>query len=104
VTVTGAELYLSAASWSFEAELMDPRRRGEYAGAAELSGTLGKVWAPAVYTFLAMTWGAAGWLVIAAIGVFAAAALHPATRLGTRFLDRFGPPREDTPAGIASAG
>ena len=24
VTVTGAELYLSAASWSFEAELMDP--------------------------------------------------------------------------------
>ena len=48
VTVTGAELYLSAASWSFEAALMDPRRRGEYAGAAELSGTLGKVWAPAV--------------------------------------------------------
>ncbi len=25
VTVTGAELYVSAASWSFEAELMDPR-------------------------------------------------------------------------------
>ena len=30
VTVTGAELYLSAASWSFEAELMDPRQRGAY--------------------------------------------------------------------------
>ncbi len=60
VTVTGAELYLSAASWSFEAELMDPRRRGEYQGAAEFSGTLGRVWAPALYTFLAMNWGAAG--------------------------------------------
>ena len=30
-----------------------------------LSGTLGRVWAPALYTFLAMNWGAAGWLVIA---------------------------------------
>jgi len=57
VTVTGAELYLSAASWSFEAELMDPRQRGAYQGAAELSGTLGKVWAPAVFTFLAMELG-----------------------------------------------
>ena len=91
VTVTGAELYLSAASWSFEAELMDPRRRGEYAGAAELSGTLGKVWAPGLYTFLAMGWGAAGWLVIAAIGVFAAAGLHPSTRLAARFLEQHGP-------------
>ena len=67
VTLTGAELYLSAASWTFEAELMDPRRRGEYQGAAELSGTLGRVWAPAAFTFLAMTWGTWGWLVIAAI-------------------------------------
>lgn len=102
VTVTGAELYLSAATWSFEAELMDPRRRGEYQGAAELSSTLGKVWAPAVYTFLAMTWGQVGWLVIAAIAVVATIGLHPATRMGTRFLDRFGPPREDAPAGIAT--
>ncbi len=29
---------------------------------AELSGTLGRVWAPAVDTFLTMSWGAAGWL------------------------------------------
>jgi MFS family permease len=90
VTVTGAELYLSAASWSFEAELMDPRRRGEYQGAAELSGTLGKVWAPAAFTFLAMNWGAAGWLVIAAIVTAAAAGLHPAARRAQRFLDEHG--------------
>lgn len=91
VTVTGAELYLSAASWSFEAELMDPRRRGEYQGAAELSGTLGKVWAPALYTFLAMSWGAPGWIVIAAIVTLAGAGLHPASRMAERFLARHVP-------------
>jgi MFS family permease len=92
VTVTGAELYLSAASWSFEAELMDPSRRGEYQGAAELSGTLGKVWAPALYTFLAISWGEEGWLVIAAIVVVASAGLHRTARTAQRFLDQHGPP------------
>src|SRR4051812_39254 len=87
VTVTGAELYLSAASWSFEAELMDPRQRGAYQGASELSGTLGRVWAPALYTFLAMNWGAAGWLVIAGIVVVATIGVHPSTRLARRFLE-----------------
>ena len=46
---------------------MDPRRRGEYQGAAELSSILGRVWAPALYTFLAISWGSAGWLMIAGI-------------------------------------
>lgn len=97
VTVTGAELFLSAASWSFEAELMDPRRRGEYQGAAELSGTLGKVWAPALYTFLAISWGEAGWLVIAAIVVVASAGLHRSARVAQRFLEKHGP--QDTADG-----
>jgi len=91
VTVTGAELYLSAASWTFEAELMDPRQRGAYQGAAEVSGTLGKVWAPAVYTFLAMNWGAAGWWVIAGIIVLATVGVHPSTRLARRFLEKHVP-------------
>ena len=91
VTVTGAELYLSAASWAFEAELMDPRQRGAYQGAAELTSTLGRVWAPAVYTFLAMSWGAAGWLVIAGIIVVATVAIHPSTRLARRFLEEHVP-------------
>ncbi|MGZ6853113.1 MAG: MFS transporter, partial [Mycobacteriaceae bacterium] len=91
VTVTGAELYLSAASWTFEAELMDPRRRGAYQGAAGLSGTLGKVWAPAVYTFLAMNWGASGWLVIAGIIVLATVGIHPSARLARTFLEQHVP-------------
>ena len=36
--------------------------------------TLGRVWAPAVYTFLAMSWGAGGWLVIA--GIIVAGLVH----------------------------
>ena len=110
-TVTGAELYLSAGSWSFEAELMDPRQRGAYQGAAELSGTAGKVWAPALYTFLAMSWGASGWLVIAGIIVVATVLLHPSTRLARRFLEqhvpadvladaRAGAPDADSPVAV----
>ncbi len=90
VTVTGAELYLSAASWSFEADLMDPARRGEYQGASEFSGTLGRVWAPALFTFLAMSWGAVGWLVIAAIITVAALLMPLATRSAQNFLTRHG--------------
>jgi MFS family permease len=88
VTLTGAELFLSAASWTFEAELMDPRRRGEYQGASELSGTLGQVWAPAVFTFLAMTWSTWGWLVIAGLMVVAAVGIHPSTAMARRFLEK----------------
>ena len=41
VTVTGAELFQSAASWGYQSELSDPDRRGEYQGAAHIGHTLG---------------------------------------------------------------
>jgi MFS family permease len=88
VTVTGAELYLAAAKWSFEAELSDPDRRGEYQGADNFGGTLGYVWAPAVYTYLAMHWGAGGWLLIAAVVLAASLGLGPSTRAATSYLRR----------------
>ena len=88
VTVTGAELFISGASWSFQAELMDPRRRGEYQGVQDVSRTLGSMWAPALYTFLAMSWGAQGWLVIAGIVVLATVGMNPSVRLAERFAAR----------------
>lgn len=91
IVLTWAELYLSASGWTFEAELMDPRRRGDYQGVSELGNTLGRFWAPAVYGFLAMEWGAFGWLIIAAIVSAAAAAMHPATRAGRRYLEQHVP-------------
>jgi len=88
VTVTGAELFQSAANWGFQAELSDPDRRGEYQGAARLGGTVGSVWAPAAYTFLAMDLGTVGWLLIAACVVLAAAGAHPTARAAERYLAR----------------
>lgn len=88
VTVTGAELFQSAGHWGLTAELSDPARRGEYQGAAQLGWTLGSVWAPATYTFLAINWGATGWLLIAGIVVLAVAGMHPAARAAQRYLDQ----------------
>lgn len=88
VTVTFAELFNSAGDWGLQAELSDPARRGEYQGVSQLGFTVGSVWAPAAYTFLAMEWGAQGWLVIAAIVVAAAVGIHPAARAAERYLER----------------
>jgi hypothetical protein len=95
VAVTGCELYFSGAQWAFQAKLMDPARRGEYTGVGEVFSTLGERWAPALYTFLVMSWHpsgmpAAGWLVIGAIGVVAVVGLHPSVRMAERFLEREG--------------
>jgi MFS family permease len=86
VTVTGSELFESAAHWGLVAELSDPELRGEYQGAARVGMTLGSVWAPAAYTFLAMEWGTRGWLIIAAIVVLAAVGITPAARAAERYL------------------
>jgi MFS family permease len=94
VTVTGAELFSSAGEWGLQAELSDPARRGEYQGVSQLGYTLGSVWAPAAYTFLAMEWGTPGWLLIAAIVLAAAVGIHPAARAAERHLVR-----EAAPAG-----
>ena len=88
VTVTGSELFQSAGQWGIQSELSDPRQRGEYQGVANLGYTLGTVWAPAAYTWLAMSWGAAGWLVVAAIIAVAAILIAPAARAAERYLDQ----------------
>jgi MFS family permease len=98
VTVTGAELFQSAGHWGFTSELSEPDRRAEYQGAAMVGGTLGSVWAPALYTFLAMTWGPPGWLVIAAIVIVAGVGIHPAAREAERYLATRTPQVVDQPA------
>ena len=95
VTVTGAELFESAASWGFQSELSDPDRRGEYQGASKLGWTAGSVWAPATFTFLAVNWGMQGWLLIAAFPVLAAVVAHPAARAAERFLAADHSPQPD---------
>ena len=104
VTVTGAELAISGAGWAFEAELMDPLRRGEYQGVGEVSRALGGQWAPWLYTGLAMSWigGGEGWLVIAAIILVATIGLGPSVRMAERFRDEHFPP-DAVDAAVADA-
>jgi hypothetical protein len=77
---------------------MDPERRGEYSGLAEVAGTVSYFWAPAAFTFMVMHWGTPGWLVIAAIIVVAGACLHPSARAADRFAARHVPAAGDAGA------
>ncbi len=88
LTVTGAELWQSAGAWGLVTELSEPDKLGEYQGVSSLGYTLGDVWAPALYTFLAMSLGTPGWAIIAVIVVGAAVTIGPAARAGERYLAR----------------
>ena len=92
VTITGAELWQSAADWGFTSELSDHRRLGDYQGVWGIGYQVEPIIFPALYTFLALQWGTPGWLVIAVIGVAAAALSHPAARAAERYLVRIGAP------------
>jgi len=88
LTVTGAELVTGSAGWMFQAQLQDPRRRAEYGAVGGLLSQLGGRWAPALYTWLAMTYQHVGWMLIGLIVALAAAAAHPAVRAAERFAER----------------
>lgn len=98
ITITGAELWQSASDWGFTSELSDPRRLGDYQGVWGLGYQVEPIVFPALYTFLALTWGAPGWAVIAAIGVTAAVVSHPAARAAERYLERHGGAAATSPA------
>jgi MFS family permease len=87
VTVTGSELFESSASWSLQSELSDQSRLGDYQGVASVANTVGIIWTPALYTFLATNLHAAGWLIIAATVVIAAAGIRPSARMAQRHLE-----------------
>ena len=90
VTITGAELWQSAADWAFTSELSDPRRLGDYQGIWGIGYQVEPIIFPALYTFLAMQVGTVGWVVIAACGIVAAVVAHPAARAAERHLERLG--------------
>lgn len=86
MTVTGAELFESAATWGFLSELTDPARRGEYQGVWSMGGQLTNIVGPALFTWLALDHGAVGWAAIAVLVLTAAALVHAAARSAARFL------------------
>ncbi len=90
VTVTGAELFQSAGHWGFMSELTDADQRAEYQGAAHIGGTLGSVWAPALFTYLAMEHGSLGWITIAAIAIVSTLTMGRSAAAAERYLARHG--------------
>ena len=96
--MTGAELFQSAGHWGLTSELSEADRRAEYQGATHVGGTLGSVWAPALFTFLAMSWGTTGWMVIAAIVMVGGIGITPAARASERWLATRTPQAVDQPA------
>ena len=71
-------------------DLTDADQRAEYQGAAHIGGTLGSVWAPALYTWLAMEHGSFGWITIAAIVAVSTLTMGPSARAAERYLARHG--------------
>ena len=67
VTVTGAELFQSAGHWGSRPSCRSRRAGPSTRAPATSAAPSARVWAPALFTFLAMEWGTSGWLMIAAI-------------------------------------
>ncbi|MGK2874294.1 MAG: MFS transporter [Nocardioides sp.] len=88
VMLTFCELALSAGSWSIEAQLMDPRRRGEYGGVSEVFNGLAFSVAPGLFLWLAVDHGGLGWAAIFGIYLLAVIGLHPSVSASHRFLER----------------
>lgn len=72
VALTAGELLTSAGTWAIRYGLAPESRRGEYVAVFGLGGQLSWIAGPAALSFLVVTGGPPGWLVLA--GVFAAAA------------------------------
>ena len=71
-------------------ELTDADQRAEYQGAAHIGRTLGSVWAPAIFTYLAMEQGSLGWITIASICIVATLTMGRSAHAAERHLARHG--------------
>ena len=97
VAVTGVELLQSAAGWGLSSELSEQRRRAEYQGGWKLGGAAMKMAGPAAFTWLVISWGPQGWLVVAAVPLLAAILLPRATRAAERRLRTIDEPSVSAP-------
>jgi hypothetical protein len=70
-----AEVLQQAGSWGLGFELADPVRAGAYQGVFGMGYSLGGMVAPFIVTATVLTLGVAGWIILAAIFVLAAAGM-----------------------------
>jgi hypothetical protein len=91
------ELLFVAASWRLSVDLMPADAPGQYQSVFSAGQATAQMLAPAVMTTLVIGWGAAGWLVLAAVFTLAVLPTMPATRWALR-TRRTRPPPASTQA------
>ena len=74
------ELLFVASSWGLSIPLMPPDAAGQYQGMFATGEATAQMLAPALMTTLVAGWGRPGWLVLAALFVFATVPALPVTR------------------------
>lgn len=84
------EMIGSGGDWGVVMGLAPMERQGQYQGFAGMAFSLAQIIGPPLVTFLCVTHGPAGWLVLAAVIVAAALAMGPVSRWALNNRERYG--------------
>lgn len=103
VALTAGELFSSAATWAVRYGLAPERRRGEYLAVFNLGGQLSWMAGPVALSFLVMSGGTVGWLVLAGVFIVASAAAGPMVAWASRTNRDDEPRTEDSAASTGLA-
>ncbi|MFF3017243.1 MFS transporter [Streptomyces sp. NPDC057939] len=79
------EIRQAAASWTIVFGLAPDHAQGQYQGTYKMGGDLGRILAPAAFTWLIIGQGVIGWIVLAASYVVLAAAMPVVVARGVRY-------------------
>ncbi len=74
------EIRHAAGSWTIAYDLAPDHAQGQYQGTHKMGGDVGKMFAPAVFTWLLIEQGAVGWLGVAAVWAVLGAAMPAVVR------------------------
>ena len=78
------EIRQAAGSWTIVFDLAPDHAQGQYQGTYKMGGDIGKMFAPAVFTWLIIGHGALGWVVLAVAYAVLGAAVPAVVALGGR--------------------
>ncbi|MDI5966524.1 MFS transporter [Streptomyces sp. SL13] len=86
------EVRQSAGSWSISFDLAPDDAQGQYQGTQAMGADLGKMFAPALFTWLVLGHGPTGWIVLAVGFALLGAAMPPIVARGLRMRARTAEP------------
>jgi hypothetical protein len=83
VNVVG-EMLFAAGSWTISFTMAPIAKQGQYQGFYFMGNAATGIVAPTLLTFLLITWGAPGWIVLGVLGLAAVSLVGPITAWGER--------------------